>query len=112
MTKGVTAELSELIALQRYAQKAHYYPVGRAAKGSGHHLSKLRGRGMDFSEVRNYQAGDEIRHMEWRVTARTGKPHIKLYQEERERPVVLVIDFNPSMYFGTRLAFKSVVAAQ
>jgi uncharacterized protein (DUF58 family) len=61
--------------------------------------------------VRNYQAGDEIRHMEWRVTARTGRPHVKLYQEERERPVVLFTDFNPSMYFGTRVAFKSVVAA-
>jgi uncharacterized protein (DUF58 family) len=67
---------------------------------------------MDFSEVRNYQAGDEIRHMEWRVTARTGRPHTKLYQEERERPVVMLTDFNPSMLFGTRMAFKSVVAAR
>ena len=67
---------------------------------------------MDFAEVRNYQAGDEIRHMEWRMTARTGKPHIKLYQEERERPVVLITDFNASMYFGTCEAFKSVIAAR
>lgn len=84
---------------------------GRASR-PGNNLSKLRGRGMDFSEVRHYQAGDEIRHMEWRVTARTGKPHVKLFQEERERPVVILTDFNPSMYFGTRLAFKSVVAAR
>ncbi len=111
MTNGVIAELSELIALQRYAQTTSYHPEGRALR-SGGHLSRLRGRGMDFSEVRNYQAGDEIRHMEWRVTARTGKPHIKLYQEERERPVVILVDFNPSMYFGTRVAFKSVIAAQ
>ncbi len=111
MTNGVTAELPELIALQRYAQTVGYHPEGRVTQ-AGNHLSKLRGRGMDFSEVRNYQAGDEIRHMEWRVTARTGKPHIKLYQEERERPVVILVDFNPSMYFGTRIAFKSVVAAQ
>lgn len=111
MTNGVVAELPELIALQRYAQTVGYHPEGRIAR-AGNHLSKLRGRGMDFSEVRNYQAGDEIRHMEWRVTARTGRPHIKLYQEERERPVVVLVDFNPSMYFGTRVAFKSVVAAQ
>jgi uncharacterized protein (DUF58 family) len=111
MADGVTIELSELIALQRYAQNGHYRPEGRALR-SGNHLSKLRGRGMDFAEVRNYQSGDEIRHMEWRMTARTGKPHVKLYQEERERPVIILVDFNSSMYFGTRLAFKSVVAAR
>ncbi len=111
MTDGVTAELTELIALQRYAQMVSYHQEGRAMQ-AGNHLSKLRGRGMDFSEVRNYQAGDEIRHMEWRVTARTGRPHVKLYQEERERPVVILADFSPTMFFGTRLAFKSVVAAR
>ncbi len=111
MTDGVIAELKELIALRRYAQTAHPRLEGRALR-AGSHLSRLRGRGMDFSEVRNYQAGDEIRHMEWRVTARTGRPHVKLYQEERERPVIILADFNPSMYFGSRSAFKSVVAAR
>ncbi len=111
MTDGVIAELKELIALRGVAQNVRYRPEGRVMR-AGSHLSKMRGRGMDFSEVRNYQAGDEIRHMEWRVTARTGRPHVKLYQEERERPVVILVDFNPSMYFGTRKAFKSVVAAR
>ncbi len=111
MVNGVVAELNELIDFRRYAQSIHYYPEGKALR-SGLHLSKIRGRGMDFSEVRNYQAGDEIRHMEWRVTARTGRPHVKIYQEERERPTVLLVDFNPSMIFGTRIAFKSVVAAR
>ncbi|WP_454781425.1 DUF58 domain-containing protein [Legionella sp. WA2022007384] len=111
MANGVIAELNELIDLRRYVQSMHYQPEGKAIQ-SGNHLSKLRGRGMDFAEVRNYQAGDEIRHMEWRVTARTGKPHIKIYQEERERPVVILTDFNPSMIFGTRIAFKSVIAAR
>ncbi|KTC99834.1 DUF58 domain-containing protein [Legionella erythra] len=111
MTDGVIAPLNELIDLRRYARKIHYKP-GNSSVSAGNHLSKLRGRGMDFSEVRNYQAGDEIRHMEWRVTARTGRPHIKIYQEERERPVVILSDFNPSMYFGTRVAFKSVLAAR
>ncbi|MDR3504246.1 MAG: DUF58 domain-containing protein [Legionella sp.] len=111
MADGVIAKLNELIDLRRYAQSIRYQPEGRAIR-VGNHLSKLRGRGMDFAEVRNYQAGDEIRHMEWRVTARTGRPHVKIYQEERERPVVILADFNPSMIFGTRVAFKSVVAAR
>lgn len=111
MTDGVIADLDELIDLRRYAQSVRYQPEGRVLR-TGSHLSKLRGRGMDFAEVRNYQAGDEVRHMEWRVTARTGRPHVKIYQEERERPVVILVDFNPSMIFGTRIAFKSVVAAR
>ena len=111
MTKGIITELPELIDLQRYAQVSNTRSKGRALQAGGY-LSRWHGRGMDFSEVRNYQAGDEIRHMDWRVTARTGKPHIKLYQEERERPVIILTDFNPSMYFGTRIAFKSAVAAR
>lgn len=111
MANGVTAALNELIDLRRYVPSVRYHPEGKAIR-SGAHLSKLRGRGMDFSEIRNYQAGDEIRHMEWRVTARTGRPHVKIYQEERERPVVILADFNPTMIFGTRIAFKSVIAAR
>ncbi len=108
---GVVCELTELITMQRLACRVRYRPDNFATR-AGNHLSKLRGRGMNFSEARNYQAGDEIRHMEWRVTARTGRPHVKVFQEERERPVVILTDFNPSMYFGTRVAFKSVVAAR
>ena len=67
---------------------------------------------MDYQESRIYQAGDDIRNMDWRVTARAGKPHTKLYQEERERPVVLVVDFNPGMFFGSTKALKSVIAAK
>lgn len=111
MTDGVVAQLQDLIDLRRYAHSVRYRPEHQAVRG-GSNLSRLRGRGMDFAEVRNYQAGDEIRHMEWRVTARTGRPHVKLYQEERERPVIILVDFNPSMIFGTRIAFKSVVAAR
>ena len=108
---GLSVSVAELIALARYAQRVHYPPEGYALR-PGQHQSKLRGRGMDFSEARNYQAGDEIRHMEWRMTARTGRPHVKVYQEERERPVFILVDFTPSMYFGTRIAYKSVVAAR
>jgi hypothetical protein len=109
--EGVCVALSELIALRRFAKNVSYQPIGLALR-PGQHLSKLRGRGIDFSEARNYQAGDEIKHMEWRVTARTGKPHVKVYHEEQERPVVIVVDFNPSMYFGTKICFKSVIAAR
>ena len=111
MTHGIKATLSELIKLERHVQKRRLHPRARAAR-FGSRETQLRGRGMDFADVRNYQAGDEIRHMEWRATARTGRPHIKLYQEERERPVILLVDFNPSMYFGTHDVFKSVFAAR
>ena len=79
---------------------------------TGAHASRFRGRGMDYLESRTYQPGDDIRSMDWRVTARTGRAHVKLYQEERERPVVVMIDLGPGMFFATRGAFKSVVAAR
>ena len=94
MTHGTIATLPELIALKQRVQKKRNKTRAKALH-AGHRETRLRGRGMDFAEVRNYQAGDEIRHMDWRSTARTGRPHIKLYQEERERPVVLLVDFNP-----------------
>ncbi len=72
----------------------------------------MRGRGMDYWESRAYQPGDDIRQMDWRVTARSGRPHTKLYREERERPVIVVTDFGYSMWFATRTAFKSVIAAR
>ena len=67
---------------------------------------------MEFDESRVYQPGDDPRNMDWRVTARAGTPHVKLFREERERPVWLLVDQGPSMRFGTRVAFKSVVAAR
>lgn len=108
---GVSVTLSELISIQRFANTVQYPPEGYAMR-PGQHQSKIRGRGIDFSEARNYQAGDEIRHMEWRITARTGRPHVKVYHEERERPIVIFVDFNPSMYFGSQISFKSVVASR
>lgn len=109
--QGLAVSVAELIALAGQAQRVHYPPKGYSAR-AGLHQSRVRGRGMDFSEARNYQAGDEVRHMEWRMTARTGRPHVKVYHEERERPVLLLVDFSPSMFFGTRVAFKSVIAAR
>ena len=79
---------------------------------TGGHASRFRGRGMDYLESRAYQPGDDIRSMDWRVTARTSHAHVKLYQEERERPVVVMIDLGPGMFFATQGAFKSVIAAR
>jgi uncharacterized protein (DUF58 family) len=107
----VTVE--DLIELQRHAGKIDLTRThSTGPRLAGNHLSRFRGRGMDYQESRVYQAGDDIRSMDWRVTARTGTPHTKLYQEERERPVVLFVDLNPGMFFGSRGMLKSVIAAR
>jgi len=83
----------------------------RAAQG-GNYLSSFRGRGMEFDETRLYTPGDDARNMDWRVTARTGKAHTKLFREERERPVFLSVDARAAMFFATRGVFKYVQAAR
>ncbi len=103
--------LDDLIGLRKLARFARLRQVA-SSRNAGGHVSPFRGRGMDFSEVRSYQAGDDIRHMDWRVTARTGRPHTKLYTEERERPVHLLVDFGASMWFGSRVQLKVQLAAQ
>lgn len=79
---------------------------------AGRHASKLRGRGLDFEEVRLYVPGDDIRNIDWKVTARTGSTHSKVFNEEKERPTFMVIDQTSSMFFGSKRYTKSVVAAQ
>jgi uncharacterized protein (DUF58 family) len=79
---------------------------------SGRKRSRLRGRGLDFEELRHYRPGDDIRDMDWRVTNRTGKPHIRVYTEERDRQVILLVDQRLSMFFGSRHKMKSVSAAE
>jgi len=82
------------------------------AIASGDYASPFRGQGLAFHEVREYRPGDDIRSIDWRVTARTDKPHVKVFAEERERTVILCVDANASMRFGTRGTFKSVQAAR
>ena len=110
---GVRVTTDELIRL-RLAARDLQLGTRRPSLSTiaGAHASRFRGRGMDYLESRGYQAGDDIRNMDWRVTARAGNPHVKLYTEERERPVVIMVDLNPGMFFGTRGAFKSVIAAR
>jgi uncharacterized protein (DUF58 family) len=109
---GTRVALDELIALSALAHGANLARRRTAALRSGASTSRWRGRGVDFRESRIYQAGDEIRHMDWRVTARSGKPHTKLFEEEREQGLLLALDLNPGMRFGTRVRFKSVQAAR
>ncbi len=110
---GVRVALDELLALSAQARGSSLAEVRRsAAARTGMHVSRWRGRGVDFRESRIYQAGDDIRHMDWRVTARSGKPHTKLFEEEREHGLLLMMDFNAGMRFGTRVRFKSVQAAR
>ncbi len=79
---------------------------------AGLYASVFRGAGVNFEEVRDYREGDDIRYMDWKVTARTDRPHLKVFREERERSVVLCVDKGPHMAFGTRGTFKSVQAAR
>lgn len=112
-SNGINITLNDLIKL-RHAAKGITLASARAVINTrtASYQSRFRGRGIDFDEVRSYQPGDDIRTIDWRVTARTGKPHTKVFREERERTVLIVVDNSASMQFGTQVAFKSVIAAQ
>ena len=111
--KPLTVSVADLIQLQKSAHSIHFsYKRQMLDSLSGHSACSLRSRGMDFSEVRHYQWGDDVRSIDWRVTARTGKPYTKVFCEERDRTVFFVIDYRPAMFFGTRVTFKSVIAAK
>lgn len=110
---GAVITLPELLVQRHAAKTLEYLVHNRSIAGiSGLHLSKMRGRGVDFEEFRPYQAGDDIRLIDWRVTARTNRPFTKVFREERERPVIIAVDQTHNMYFGSQVAFKSVIAAQ
>lgn len=106
-------DLEYLIQLQADARTLKLPTRVPARSGQmGGHLSAHQGRGMEFAEVRLYQPGDDIRAIDWRVTARRQNPHTKLFQEERERPVLILCDLGPSMFFGSVRAYKQVAAAE
>ncbi|MEO8011904.1 MAG: DUF58 domain-containing protein [Dokdonella sp.] len=112
-TSATRVALDELLALAASARGTNLAEVRRsAAARNGLHASRWRGRGVDFRESRVYQAGDDIRHMDWRVTARSGIAHTKLFEEEREHGLLLMMDLNPGMRFGSRVRFKNVQAAR
>jgi uncharacterized protein (DUF58 family) len=105
-------KLSTLIGLNRDAVSLPLISNRVKAQMAGGHQSAFRGRGMEYHESRPYQPGDDIRSIDWRVTARSGQTHTKIYREERERPVLLWLDLSRSMFFGTQVCFKAVLASK
>jgi uncharacterized protein (DUF58 family) len=110
--KGATVSVDELIALRGVKLPLRTAVSLTSGPHGGGRLSRHRGRGVDFAEVRLYQPGDDVRSIDWRVTARKAKPHTKVYREERERPTLIVVDQSRAMFFGSRVRMKSVAAAE
>ena len=109
----IHVSLAHLRGLQGVARGLNFLP--RHSSGSalnGRHTSRLRGRGLNFEEMRDYLPGDDIRSIDWKATARTGSPHVRVFTEERDRPALLVVDQRMSMFFGSILNMKSVTAAE
>ena len=110
---GVYADLDELIRIQFKARDFSFRPQQPVSSVlSGRYASRLRGRGLNFEELRRYHPGDDIRTMDWKVTARTRTPHVRVYTEEKDRAVVLLVDQRQHMFFGSRDRLKSVTAAE
>lgn len=111
-TNGINIQMPELLYYQNKTALIELAPrYAIQSKLAGSYLAKTKGRGMEFDEVRHYQPGDDIRAIDWRVTARTGKAHTKLFREEKERPVFILTDLSQSMRFGSQYLFKSLQAA-
>lgn len=104
--------LEDLLESRQHCQRLPLFrgPV-RASRQLGQQYTRLRGRGVDFDQVRSYQPGDDIRSIDWRVTARSNKVHTKVFNEERERPVFIMCEQSDRMFFGSQTCTKSVMAA-
>jgi uncharacterized protein (DUF58 family) len=106
-------ELADLLKLRYQAQGFSYLPRQPIhSLLSGTHASRLRGRGLNFEEIRTYLPGDDIRNIDWKVTARLGKPHTRVYTEERDRPALMLVDQRLNMFFGSTASTKSATAAE
>ncbi|PKH06117.1 DUF58 domain-containing protein [Moritella sp. Urea-trap-13] len=113
LNHNIYADINELRRLQYLAKGFSFLPQQPVnSLLSGKNSSKLRGRGLNFEELRHYRPGDDIRAMDWKTTRRTGKPHIKVYTEERERNIYLLVDQRSTMFFGSTNKMKSVIAAE
>ncbi len=111
--EGIYADLESLLEMRSAAAKIDFNSRMKSqSMMDGSYASQKRGRGMEFAEVRPYQSGDDIRTIDWRVTARTQETYTKLFQEEKERPTYLVVDQRSSMFFGSKNQFKSYLATK
>lgn len=111
--QGVQVSLAQLMAMEPHARGLSL--LARQPRSSilaGNHGSRLRGRGLDFEELRRYLPGDDLRALDWRATSRLGKPFVKTYREERDRPALVLVDQRMNMYFGSVRSFKSVLAGE
>lgn len=109
---GAYPQLNDLLAQQYLGAQLKLDTQLRKSRSSGHLQTSVRGRGLVFAEVRQYQPGDDIRSIDWRVTAKTQKTHTRIFTQERERPVIFAADLRSAMFFGSQHCFKSVVSAQ
>ncbi|GLO63970.1 hypothetical protein MACH09_44780 [Vibrio sp. MACH09] len=110
---GIEISQTELFRVRPEKHASGFAPSGKVNTHQwGSNRSHFIGLGMEFAESRVYQAGDDVKNIDWRVTARTGQTHTKLYQEERERPVHILLDLRSMMHFGSRNRFKSHLAAE
>lgn len=113
LPKDITISLDELMRLEFLVNDFSLLPKQAVHSVlSGKHASKLRGRGLDFSEVRKYVYGDDIRNIDWKVTARTKQVHTKVFNEEKERPCFIIVDQSSTMFFASQGCVKSVVASK
>jgi len=108
----VRVTLADLVRLRPAGEAVRLTAPRIRVATAGGHLSPYKGRGVEFDESRPYQDGDDLRTIDWRVTARTGKPYTKVFREERNRPVFVWLDLRRPMLFATRGAFKGVRAAE
>ncbi len=110
---GVYVSTERLVALESHARDLSFIQKAKSHQQlEGRIRSSMRGRGLSFEELRNYLPGDDIRSIDWRVTARTNKPVVRIYSEEKERPALVIVDQRINMFFGSRRAMKSVTAAE
>ncbi|WP_152287700.1 DUF58 domain-containing protein [Flavicella marina] len=112
--ENVFVSLESLLKMERVARGFSFLANKQRVKSilGGKNASKLRGRGLDFEEVRNYVPGDDVRNIDWKVTARTQKTHLRVFTEEKEKPALIIVDQTKSMFFGSKVKTKSVVAAE
>ncbi|MCA0873042.1 DUF58 domain-containing protein [Seohaeicola saemankumensis] len=109
----ISVDLAHLRGLEGRAKTLSFLPRQPARSAlNGRHASRMRGRGLNFEELRDYQPSDDVRSIDWKVTARTGKPHVRVFTEEKDRPSLIVVDQRMSMFFGSERNMKSVTAAE